>query len=387
MYYDYLKSSRLEKLLLREYIMKRRIITGIILLSLCCGLLSGTAGASTTSKPSSWAVGEVNEAIDLRIVPTSLRSKYTTDITRSEYCELMMLMLSRKLGKTIEEIVKAKQGVAVAFSDTTNESVLAASALGIVNGVGAGMFDPGRAITRQEAAVLMVRTAAVIGAVPAATETLTYKDEKNIGTWARDGVATVLLLKDLKNGAAVMGGTGNNMFSPASGFSREMGIIAAKRLFNSFPDIVQSKAFAFPYKFSAQDIYGNDVTEATLGNKEVFFVHYWGTWCGPCVNEMPVMADLIKKYSGRVGFIGLLEDYSYYGGKDAAINIRNQSGADFLNIDASCSDVAALLSMVQASNAVPTTVLIDRNGKMIGQLIVGAYGENYASFIDDALGR
>jgi thiol-disulfide isomerase/thioredoxin len=145
-----------------------------------------------------------------------------------------------------------------------------------------------------------------------------------------------------------------------------------------------SNTFIFPFAFTAEDLYGRRVTERSLGEKEVFFVHYLATWCPPCVREMPDLANIAKKYGDRVGFIGLLNDYST--NKAAAIRLVESSGIPFIMVDADHSDFSNLLQMVQ-SGYVPTTILIGRNGMVIGDQIVGAYGPRYANFIDRALGQ
>lgn len=137
----------------------------------------------------------------------------------------------------------------------------------------------------------------------------------------------------------------------------------------------------FPFEFVAQDIYGNTVTEDSLGEKELFFIHYWGTWCPPCINEMPEMAEIVKEYGDRVGFIGLVDDYS--SNASGARKIMDDSGVpqSFFNVDADNGDLAELLKMVQ-SGYVPTTVIIDRNGNQVGEVLVGAYGRAYGEEID-----
>jgi thiol-disulfide isomerase/thioredoxin len=153
-----------------------------------------------------------------------------------------------------------------------------------------------------------------------------------------------------------------------------------------FPNTVyaQSTAFAFPYVFSAEDLYGRTVTEKSLGEKEIFFVHYFATWCPPCVRETPDLAVIAKRYGDKVGFIALLDDYQ--DNKAGAVRLAESAGISFIMVDAGHRDFKTLLSMVQ-SGYVPTTILIGRDGKVIGEQIVGAKGLGYASFIDRALGR
>lgn len=140
--------------------------------------------------------------------------------------------------------------------------------------------------------------------------------------------------------------------------------------------------FAFPYQFNAKDLYGNSVSNSTLGNKEVFFVHLWATWCGPCINEMSDLANLAKTYGDKVGFIGLLTDYG--SNLEGAKEIARKAGIpdSFIMVDAynsSVSDIAALLQ----SGYVPTTVLISKDGA--GSQIIGAHGKNYSSYIKNYL--
>ncbi len=88
---------------------------------------------------------------------------------------------------------------------------------------------------------------------------------------------------------------------------------------------------------------------------EVVMLNFWASWCGPCRQEMPLMNEIFAKYEG-LGFTIL------------AVNVdEDQSDADrFLKAvpvdfpvvyDAS-SEVSELYSV----DAMPTTVMIDRNG-------------------------
>ena len=153
---------------------------------------------------------------------------------------------------------------------------------------------------------------------------------------------------------------------------------------DSAPPEAPSGDSSFPFKFTALDLYGNTVTEASLGDKEIFFVHYWATWCPPCIAEMPELGEVVKAYSDRVGFIGLLDDYDT--SRDTAVMIKEATGAEFLNVDAYHSDFSELVRLV-SSGYVPTTVLIDRDGRVIGNQLIGAFGWGYAQHIEDALNR
>ena len=53
-------------------------------------------------------------------------------------------------------------------------------------------------------------------------------------------------------------------------------------------------------------------------------------------------------------------------------------------VDANNKDLQTLLKKVQ-SGYVPTTILIDSKGNVIGEQIIGAYGNGYGALIDKAL--
>ena len=136
----------------------------------------------------------------------------------------------------------------------------------------------------------------------------------------------------------------------------------------------------FPFSFTAQDLFGNTVTEESLGEKQLFFVHLWATWCPPCIVEMPDIAVITEEYSDRVGFLGLLEDFST--NLDGALNIVESANKpdSFINIDARLPELSDLLSLVH-TGYVPTTVIITANGEIFEPLI-GAYGAAYAAILD-----
>ena len=139
----------------------------------------------------------------------------------------------------------------------------------------------------------------------------------------------------------------------------------------------------FPIEFTAKDLYGNLVTEETLGEKQLFFVHLWGTWCPPCVAEMPDLAVVAREFSDRVGFLGLLDDYS--SNLSGAINIAESSDIPdtFIMVDARIPEMLELLSLVH-TGYVPTTVIFTAGGEMFEPLI-GAYGLEYSTVLNAIL--
>ena len=139
----------------------------------------------------------------------------------------------------------------------------------------------------------------------------------------------------------------------------------------------------FPFAFSAVDIYGTAVTEASFGNKELFFIHYWGTWCPPCVAEMPDLAQLERDFDDRVGFLMLLDDFD---NKDGAIALyKNYDFPDSPYSFTVCgrttfSQNHEIMRMLDIEY-VPTTIIIDTDGNMLENLI-GSHFDTYADYLN-----
>jgi len=176
--------------------------------------LPNTAGTSDT--PSSWATSQVNAAIAAGIVPEALQSKYTTAITRAEFCALAVALYEKVTGKEITERVQ--------FSDTTDVNVEKMAALGVVSGVGDDKFSPDSSMTREQAATMLSRLATAIGK-PLTEQAPAFADNANISSWAASAVGEV-------QEAGIMSGVGNNTFSPAADYTREQSIITIMRLFD-----------------------------------------------------------------------------------------------------------------------------------------------------------
>jgi len=137
----------------------------------------------------------------------------------------------------------------------------------------------------------------------------------------------------------------------------------------------------FPYAFSAEDIFGNVVSESTLGDKELFFVYRWATWCGACISSFPTIAKMIEQYQNRVGFIMLLIDMDNAAG---AVSIYEGNGIPKTDSLASICDQTAFdssLPFIQTLNTgfIPEAVIIDPDGNIVRHISGG--GQNYSTVL------
>ena len=183
-----------------------------------------------------WALDESKEAYKLSLVTDACRENMKESITRREFCELLINMLTVKLSKSVDEIIEAKSLVLDdgIFNDTTDKNVLVATALGIVNGKGEGRFDPDGIIKRQEAAAMLQRAAKnVLGVTSANSEPVTFADENEFQPWGADAIRFVSA-SSAKDGSRVMGGVGNNLFSPNSLYTKQQSVLTIYRLYTAY---------------------------------------------------------------------------------------------------------------------------------------------------------
>ena len=140
----------------------------------------------------------------------------------------------------------------------------------------------------------------------------------------------------------------------------------------------------FPFEFEAEDLYGNVVTHESFGERELFLLYFWTTWCGVCITAMPGMAELAAEFYDRMGFVSLLGDFE--SGREAAIRLTENANAPFFTVDIMLDDFAPIVPFVD-SGFVPTTALLDAQGNMIGDMIMGSDVDGLRDKINAALGN
>lgn len=192
------------------------------LISVLVGMLLMTTTAYAADY-SPWAEESIEKAVEVGIVPDTLQSDYTNNITRREFCQLAMQTYMAKTGYTIPE------GIQTPFTDIDDDYVTAAYTLGIVSGVGNDKFNPDSAITRQEAAVMLNNLAYMAGVDNSNIKEDKFADEEYFADWAEDAIYKVSAIDS--GGTPVMTGTGNNKFSPWMNYTREQAVVTMYRLY------------------------------------------------------------------------------------------------------------------------------------------------------------
>ena len=129
--------------------------------------------------------------------------------------------------------------------------------------------------------------------------------------------------------------------------------------------------------FEGKDLNGNTVKSDDLFSKNaVTVVNFWFTTCNPCVGELAELDALNKELAKKGGALIGVNTFTL-GGDEAAISeakdVLAKKGVTYQNVyfdsDGEAGKFAANIF------AYPTTYVVDRNGNIVGDPIVGAITE------------
>jgi len=129
-------------------------------------------------------------------------------------------------------------------------------------------------------------------------------------------------------------------------------------------------------EFSSVDLEGKTVTSKIFEKNRLTLVNFWGTYCAPCIDEMPELGKIAQEYEG-LGVLGIVIDGT--GNQEIAKKILSKSKATFTNILVSQELQSGILQTIKA---VPTTIFVDSKGKIVGNRVVGAQIEEYKRQIE-----
>ena len=143
---------------------------------------------------------------------------------------------------------------------------------------------------------------------------------------------------------------------------------------------------ASPFKnFSGQDLDGNSVDDTLFSGNAVTVVNFWFTGCKPCVAELSALNDLNEALKEMGGEVVGINTETFDGNEDAikeAKEVLESQGADYRNLSISSdSDAGKYASEIMAF---PTTILVDRNGNIVGDPMLGGIdnADNYNSLME-----
>ena len=117
-----------------------------------------------------------------------------------------------------------------------------------------------------------------------------------------------------------------------------------------------------PFKFN--DINGNEISSKSLKGK-IIILNFWGTWCAPCVKEIPELNKLVKKYNDKdLKFIA-----------PAITTTKESLKNSFLPKHPFSYDIVLIDGDDYVISSYPTHVIINQNQQVV-EIITGYSEEN-----------
>ena len=128
--------------------------------------------------------------------------------------------------------------------------------------------------------------------------------------------------------------------------------------------------------FSATDLNGKVIDNSFFASHRVTMVNVWGTFCGPCIQEMPDLAQLPAAFApADFALVGIVADTSY---QNTSANAETNATARQLVASAKATypsiipDRVLVEQVLPSVSVVPTTFFVDSSGKLIGDPIEGS---------------
>lgn len=144
--------------------------------------------------------------------------------------------------------------------------------------------------------------------------------------------------------------------------------------------------------FKSVALTGETVDQSIFAGHKLTMVNIWGTYCNPCISEMPDLAELNKAYEeGEFQVVGMIVDMlDHEGGVhplavEAAWAIIDATGADYMHL-LPTDDI--ILMKLQYLTAVPETVFVDSQGNILTpetQYLGARSYEDWKAIIDGLL--
>lgn len=132
--------------------------------------------------------------------------------------------------------------------------------------------------------------------------------------------------------------------------------------------------------FSGELLDGGPFESASLSG-DIAVLNFWGSWCGPCRIETPEFQLVYDEVAARgVQFLGIdVKD-----NRELAIAFYADKGVDYPSLFDPRGDVALAFRGFPA-NAVPSTILLDRQGRVAAVYTAAVPGDDLRSALSALL--
>jgi peroxiredoxin len=137
----------------------------------------------------------------------------------------------------------------------------------------------------------------------------------------------------------------------------------------------------------APAVSGTTVTGARLSlssyRGDTVVLNFWGSWCAPCRAEAPALASLASQVQSKhVRFLGIdIRDEP-----DSAKSFMQTFNVSYPSLSDPNDQIALAFRSTVPPAAIPTTLVIDRNGRIAARIFGAASYEELKSVVDEVAG-
>lgn len=208
-----------------------------------------SAGAMASVEPSPWAAESIYRLKAEEKLSSEMFSDYGQNINRRDFAYLIYNLYEELTGEDFSNI--GYKNPDISFSDTSDRYVLEVAKSGIINGYGDGRYGPNDKITREQMAMMYVKTLEKADVyIDRDVASVAFKDIYDISSWAMASVK-------ISNKMGIIQGVGDGRIDPKGNSTREASLVVYTRIVDRFTGNIGDKS------------YGDPVYRALLiGNKE-----------------------------------------------------------------------------------------------------------------------
>ena len=148
------------------------------------------------------------------------------------------------------------------------------------------------------------------------------------------------------------------------------------------------EAEPFVLTFEASTIDGDVVTSDIFANSKLTMLNVWGTFCNPCLNEMPDLGEIAASYDTSVfqmyGIISDVVEGDEPEKLEEARELITQTRADYPHL---LLNQSLYSNLVGGVSGVPTTFFFNQDSELLGYLVGAQSKDTWISIIEDLLSK
>jgi thiol-disulfide isomerase/thioredoxin len=139
-----------------------------------------------------------------------------------------------------------------------------------------------------------------------------------------------------------------------------------------------------PVALAGTTVEGKPWSMATEAAGKVVVVNVWGSWCGPCVDETPHLQQVWSAYQKAtkpVAFVGI----DIKEGAATAAAFLKANSVTYPSLSDGDSGGQPMLALQGKAAATPTTLVLDRQGRIAARVSGATTASTLTALVDDVV--